>query len=133
MSALALKIPKESLERKIHGLVPAGVRRADGVGLAIPLSDRRKGVVVSLGIQHVIENARLAVSIWGSPTGEDWGERPLLSFPPKSYCGLYSAFVAASALGSVRYLRASWKISRSASTGPEPIFGFSVTADEPGL
>jgi hypothetical protein len=134
MLAPALQLPKESLERKIHALVPTGVRRADGVGPAIPLGDHRKGaIVVSLGIHHVVENTRLAVSIWGSPNGEDWGERSLLSLPPKSYCGIYTAFLDASVLRGVRYLRATWKISRCASVGPEPFFGFTVTADESGL
>ena len=131
MLAPALELSKESLERKIHALVPTGVRRTDGVGPAIPLGDSRKGaIVVSLGIHHVIENTRLAVSIWGSSNGEDWGERPLLSFPPKSYCGIYTALLDASELCGIRYLRATWKVSRSVSKGPEPFFDFTIRADE---
>ena len=130
MLAPALKLSEETLDRKIHCLVSAGVRRADGMGPTIPLGARRGAVAITLSIHHIVQNAKLAVSVWGSSNGEDWDVKPLLSFPPKSYCGIYSASLDAPALADIRYLRASWKIARFASQGPEPFFGFCVSAEE---
>jgi hypothetical protein len=111
------------------------VQRGDGIGPAIDLgAERASLLVVCAGINHVMENERLTVSIWGSSNGGDWGERPLLSFPPKSYCGIYATFLNLAAHPDIRHLRASWNMTRWTLQRDEdrrgPLFGFYVSVQE---
>src|ERR1700741_855233 len=96
MLALTL-IPRDergTLDRTTHVLLSPTLERTNGTGPTVDLGSDSVGLLVaSLGINHVIENERLAVSIWGSADGYDWGDQPLLTFPPKSYCGVYSTFL----------------------------------------
>lgn len=90
-------------------------------------------LVVSVGINHVIENERLSVSIWGSKDGEDWGDQPLIRYTPKSYCGVYATFLNLSLHPEIRYVRANWSMDRCGRGGPEPMFGFYISAQESGF
>ena len=118
-------------ERTTYRLLVPCLQRGDGTGPTIDLGrDRSNLLVISMGINHVIENERLTLSIWGSTDGNDWGDKPLASFPPKSYCGVYSTFLNLAATPQVRYLRATWKMARSRRGDQSPVFGFYVTANE---
>jgi len=85
-----------------------------------------------MGIHHVIENEKLIVSIWGSPDGNNWGDKPLVTFPPKSYCGIYATFLNLSRHPEIRYLRASWSMDRFGRGGQDPMFGFQISVQESG-
>jgi hypothetical protein len=75
-------------------LVPPSIKQNDGVGSVLELGAMYgKLLVVTLGVNHVLEQESLAISIWGSASGTEWGTKPLLSFPRKSYCGLYATFL----------------------------------------
>lgn len=106
-------------------LVPQRIERGDGAGEVIDLGeDRGKLLLITLGINHVLEKACLAASIWGSASGTEWGPRPLVSFPQKCYCGVYSTFLNLEQYPRVRYLRVEWKMSRWDKGRAEPLFGF---------
>lgn len=112
-------------------LVPQHVERSDGVGPAIdlgPLSG--KLLVVTLRISEVLEQENLAVSIWGSALGTDWGSRPLLSFPQKSYCGVYATILNLANHSTIRFLRVEWTMNRLAQRNSGPMFGFSVCLED---
>ena len=118
-------------ERTTYRLLSPCLERGTGAGPAIDLGlDRGNLFVISMGINHVIENERLTLSIWGSLDGNNWGEQPLVSFPPKSYCGVYSTFLNLAAHPHVRYLRAKWSMARGTRGDKPPLFGFYITAQE---
>ena len=118
---------------KFTYLVPECMARADGMG---PIMDLHahcgKLLVLTLGINHVIEQERLILSVWGSANGIDWGTKPLFAFPQKHYCGIYSTFLNLARYPKVRYLRAEWNMSRWGKEDPTPMFRFYVLAEESG-
>lgn len=114
-------------------LLPESIARADGAGSMIDLGPQQgKLLVLTLGITQIIEQESLEVSIWCSTDGETWGLRPLATFPPKFYCGLYSTLLNLSARPEVKYARVQWKMSRWSRAAMEPMFGFYVYAEESG-
>jgi hypothetical protein len=119
---------KGCLSTRPAKLVPPSLLSRDGTGTAIDLGNGRPELlIISMGINHVLENERLSVSIWGSADGSEWGEKPLACFPPKGYCGIYSLFLKLAEHPDVRYLRASWNMSRNEKGRGEPLFGFYVS------
>jgi hypothetical protein len=114
------------LQRTTYCLLAPCLQRTNGTGPTVDLGLDRAGLlVVSMGINHVIENERLSVSIWGSTNGDSWGDQPLVTCPPKRYCGVYATFLNLSAHPEIRYLRASWSMERGCR---EPLFGFYISA-----
>jgi hypothetical protein len=91
---------------------------------------RNNLLVVTLGINHLVQNARLIVSIWGSGNGDPRRARAMLSFPPKSYCGIYTTFLNLAQHPGVRYLQVRWNIDGRGPAGAEPFFGFYVEAND---
>jgi hypothetical protein len=112
-------------------LIPQRIERADGVGPAIDLEElRRKFLVVTLKINEVLEQEGLTVVLWGSATGSDWGGRPLLSFPQKSYCGEYATLLDLEQRPDIRFLRVEWKMNRWAHRDSGLRFGFEVSLQD---
>ena len=105
-------------------LLPETEARYDGAGPALETESGE--AVVTLGITQTLEREGLEVSIWGSTDGEDWGAKPLLTFPAKSYCGQYSIPLHLREFPGVRQLRAAWKV-RTWDRNREALFGFYVT------
>ncbi len=110
----------EIVDSKIHGGQPRSkcllsdtVLRADGIGDAVDLSDYRgKLLVVTLGINAVVERTGLTVSVWGSPDQLDWGTKALVTFRQRQYCGVYSVLLNLAHCPDVRSLRVQWSMSR---------------------
>ena len=128
---VTLRDDSAALQRTIYCLVSTCLESTDGMGPTTDLGLDHAGLlVVSLGINHVIENERLAVSIWGSADGDNWGCKPLISFAPKSYCGIYSTFLNLAPLPRFRYLRAKWNMVRWGRGDGAALFGFYVSAQE---
>ncbi len=114
-------------------LVPEEIARQNGTGPDVDLEAAQgKLFVLTLGINRVLEQGALQISVWGSKDSKDWGTRPLLMFPPKSYCGMYSQLLNLSKHPGVRYLRVEWRMSRWSKPSADPLFGFSVFAEESG-
>jgi hypothetical protein len=112
-------------------LVPQSVKTSDGVGAAIELDTLRgKLRVVTLGINQVVAQEGLEVSVWGSASGTDWGQRPLAVFPQKSYCGVYATILNLTRNPAVRFLRAKWTISPRSQRTSDLMFGFHVSLEE---
>jgi hypothetical protein len=80
----------------------------------------------------VTEYDGLLVSLWGSADKSDWGTTPLLTFPTKSYCGVYSALLNLANNTAFEYLRVYWHVRHWAKSESTPAFGFSVFAEESG-
>ena len=114
-------------------LLPESIARADGVGPDIDLgADHAKLLVLTLGINRIIEQEGLVVSVWGSPDRLNWGAKPLVSFPQKYYCGMYSVLLNLVKYPDARYLRVEWKMNRWSKGDATPMFGFYVFAEVSG-
>jgi hypothetical protein len=114
-------------------LLPENIACTDGIGPDVDLAvDRGKLLVITLRIDRVIEQEALTISIWGSSDTSNWGVGPLMSFPSKYYCGIYSRLLNLAKHPDVRYLRIEWKMSRWAKRESSPLFGFYVFAEGSG-
>ena len=72
-------------------LVPETVTRQNGASPEVELgSASGKPVLLTLGITRIIEQESLDVEVWGSADRTNWGDKPVLRFPQKFYCGTYS-------------------------------------------
>jgi hypothetical protein len=111
-------------------LVPELEIRENGNGPALELGAAAGGLLtVTLGIHRIIEQESLDLSIHGSEDGVQWMPKPLLAFPQKFYCGVYSRVLDLSNHPGVKYLRAEWKVNRWGRGEQKPLFGIYVFAE----
>lgn len=114
-------------------LLPENMCRTGGIGPMFDLgSDCGKLLVVTLAIDQVVEQGGLIISIWGSEDGTDWGMKPLVSFPEKYYCGLYSQLLNLAMRPETRYLRVQWSMRGWGKTNRLPLFSFELYLEESG-
>ncbi len=114
-------------------LFPEEVVRTDGVGPTVELGwEAGRLMVLTLGITRIIEQEGIELSIWGSEDGTYWGTKPLVSFPQKFYCGIYSILLNLASNPDVRYLRAQWKMNRWGRPDTAPMFSFYLHVEESG-
>lgn len=114
-------------------LLPDAVRRGDGVGPVVGLEDYAgKLLVLTLRITDVMERTGLSVSIWGSSDQEDWGDRPLVTFRQRQYCGVYSVLLNLAKNTDTRYVRVHWNTTKFGRAERTPLFGFEVFLEESG-
>lgn len=105
------------------------VVRQDGAGLPIDLGDARPEFLnLTLGITRIIEQESLDLSIWASADGENWGDKPVVAFPQKFYCGVYTLMVDLTRHPDAKYLRAQWKVNRWGKGEQKALFGFYLFA-----
>jgi hypothetical protein len=110
-------------------LLPETVARENGSGAEVALDDAQGGtLLLTLGVNRIVEQESLEVSVWGSPDKQRWEE--LAAFPRKSYCGKYPLVLDLTGHHEIRYLRADWKMSRwGHGKEPAPLFGFYLLAE----
>ena len=114
-------------------LLRESVRKGDGAGPVVPLDDYSgKLLVVTLGITDVVERTGLTVSVWGSKDEANWGDKPLVTFRQRQYCGVYSVLLNMATHSDVRYLRVQWGMNRWGKGERTPSFGFEVFLEESG-
>ena len=111
-------------------LLPEQTVRQNGTGPALDLGAKTGAVLsVTLGINRIIEQESLDLSIWGSSDGENWGAKPLGRFPQKFYCGVYSLMLDLSGSPEIKHIRCEWKVNRWGRGEPTPLFGIYVFAE----
>ena len=109
------------------------ITTANGAGPVCDFNDYRgKLMVITLDITRVLEQGSLVVSIWGSRDESEWSRQPLVTFSKKHYCGMYSILLNLARDPGIRYLRVNWEMARWTKGEREPMFGFSVFAEESG-
>jgi hypothetical protein len=114
-------------------LLSDSVRRMDGVGPAVELEEYRgKLLVITLGVNAVVERTGLTVSVWGSPDQLEWGAKPLITLRQRQYCGVYSALLNLAQRPEIRSLRVEWNMSRWGRGERIAQFGFQVFLEESG-
>ncbi len=112
-------------------LLPETVIREDGEGPVVSLgSAQGKLFLLTLGITRIIEQESLDVSIWGSSDQQNWGAKPLASFPQKFYCGTYQLLMDLTELPAIQHLKATFKVARWGRGDPKPLFGAYLFAQE---
>jgi hypothetical protein len=109
-------------------LLPETTARGGGTGPVIDLEPADKVLIVTLGINRIVEQESLDVSLEGSADGQSW--KTLMRFPQKFYCGTYSMLLDLSQTPDVRQLRVEYKTNRWGRGEPQPLFGFYVFAEE---
>jgi hypothetical protein len=111
-------------------LVPELEIRENGNGPVLELGEAAGGLLtITLGIHRIIEQESLDLSIHGSEDGAQWMAKPLLAFPQKFYCGVYSRVLDLRSVPNVKYLRAQWKVNRWGRGEQKPLFGIYVFAE----
>jgi|HubBroStandDraft_5_1064220.scaffolds.fasta_scaffold10899_3 hypothetical protein len=114
-------------------LLPDSVRQMDGFGPAVDLDEcRGKLLVVTLGIDAVVERTGLTVSVWGSPDENEWGATPLVTLRQRQHCGVYSALLNLAQRPDIRSLRVQWSMSCWGKGERSAEFGFQVFLEESG-
>lgn len=112
-------------------LLPETTIRAAGAGPEISLGDQAGGtLILTLGITRIIEQESLDASIWGSADGVDWGNKPLVSYPQKFYCGTYQVLLDLSEHPDIKYLRFKWQVNRWGKGDPKPLFTVYLFAQQ---
>jgi len=115
-------------------LLPESMVEGDGIGPEVDSHPSIAGrlLVLTLGITRVAEQQSIVVSIWGSANKRDWGDKPLVSFPQKSYCGTYSTLLNLNKWPNVGYLRAQWEMRNWSKKDRTPLCAFYVFAEASG-
>ncbi|MDQ6700916.1 MAG: hypothetical protein M3Z36_12120 [Acidobacteriota bacterium] len=109
-------------------LLPESEIRECGVSPELDLGEvHEESLLLTVGITHIVERESLDLSIWGSADGEDWGSTPLLTFPRKSYCGVYRMVL--DLRPGIVHLRAKWRIKRWRNSDAKPLFGVYISAE----
>lgn len=111
-------------------LLPEQIVRQNGSGPVMDVSEHAGNVLsITLGINRIIEQESLDLAVFGSTDGETWSSKPLVSFPQKFYCGVYSLLLDLSESPDVKFIRCDWKVSRWGRGEPTPLFGLYVFAE----
>lgn len=110
-------------------LLPETIAQKNGIGADIELGpDSEKQLLITLGVTRIVEQESLDVEIWGSKDGTTWGDKPILRFPQKFYCGVYSLLLDLSKKPDTKYLRVTYKLNRWGRGDSTPLFGFYIFA-----
>lgn len=106
-------------------LVPDQVVTADGTGP--PLEAPGEFLLLTLGVEEVVEQESLEVMVYGSADGSTWSAKPLLAMPQKFYRSVSRYAIALDQHPDVRWLQARWKVARWGRGSLKPRFRFYVT------
>ncbi len=112
-------------------LLPEQIVRQNGSGPVLDVSDYTGTVLsITLGINRIIEQESLDLTIVGSPDGQNWSSKPLAAFPQKFYCGVYTLLLDLGETPDVKFIRCDWKVNRWGRGEPTPLFGLYVFAEK---
>jgi hypothetical protein len=111
-------------------LLPETIVREGGKSRALEIPQGTTTLLVTLGINRIIEQESLDVHVLGSADGTNWDTKPLLRFPQKFYCGVYTMVLDLTRTPDVRFLRAEYKMNRWGRGEPQPLFGFYVFLED---
>jgi len=112
-------------------IVPETEHSSNGESEAIALEGATgKTFRLTLGITRILEQQSLDVAIAGSADGQEWEEKPLITFPQKFYCGDYGIDLDLSGRPEIAYLKATWKMGRWGRGAPKPLFDFFIFVEE---
>ena len=93
-----------------------------------PLAGRP--VLIVLRITDIIEQESLHVSVWGSPDGQEGGQKALFWFPQKFYRGVTPAALDLRQRPEIKFLQGRWEVNRWGRGYPRPYFKFSLEVQD---
>ena len=111
-------------------LVPEITVRESGKSPVIEMPVESRSMLVTLGINRIVEQESLDVFIYGSADGNTWSSKPLLRFPQKFYCGTYTLMLDLSQNPDIKMLRADYKLNRWGRGDQQPLFGLYVYLEQ---
>lgn len=107
------------------------VATCKGDGPAVDLSDATNRVfLVTLTICKIIEQESLDISIFGSADGATWGQKSVVAFPQKFYCGESPLLLDLTAHPDLKFVRLHWEVARWGRGTETPMFEFDVAMKE---
>ena len=110
-------------------LVPETTVHENGAGPVLEIRDTRDAILLTMGIERVVEQESLLVGIYGSADGITWDTAPLIEFPQKFYTGTSAVVLDTAAYPEVRFIRAQWKTTRWGRGSKTPTFQFYIFAE----
>jgi hypothetical protein len=111
-------------------LVPETTVRDSGDGHALHVGAERGFLLLTLGITRTVEKESLNISIWGSPDGVYWGDKPIFTLPRRFYCGIYQNVFDLSEHDDVKFLRAKWQVNQWGRGDRKPLFTVYLHAQQ---
>jgi hypothetical protein len=112
-------------------ILPEQVVNAKGDGAPVDVSAAQNRVLLlTLRITDIVEQESLDVSVWGSADGNAWGDKAIAVFPQKFYRGEHPLLLDLSKRPEIKFLRAHWECYRWGRGSEQPMFRFSVQAQE---
>jgi hypothetical protein len=106
-------------------LVEETIVRESGQSAVFDLTNyATQDVLLTFGITHAVERESIGVEIYGSHDGLAWPVKPLVSFTPKSYCGVYDLTLAPR---GARYMKAVWSAKRWSRDEVRPFFRIFIS------
>ena len=112
-------------------IIPEQTVDAKGSGEAVAVGDDAgQMLLLTLGITDIVEQQSLDISVFGSPDGDEWGEKELRAFPQKFYLGTSSVLLDLSQHTDVKFLKVDWAVHRWGVGSKTPMFKFYVVAEK---
>ena len=111
-------------------LIPETTIDSNGSTDSIDLGESAGNMLLlTLGILDIVEQESLDIAIWGSEDGEEWGEKPIRTFPQKFYAGTYQILCPLDASPNIRHLRVEWRVHRWGVGSTTPMFKLYLFAE----
>jgi hypothetical protein len=111
-------------------LFPEQTVTTNGEGPLLDVTDYAGSIIqLTLGITEIIEQQSLDVAIFGSVNGEEWGVKPLTTFPQKFYQGMSTILLDLSPTPDIRFLKVKYTMNRWGHWTTGPAFTFFIFAE----
>jgi len=112
-------------------IAPNTVITAKGEGNPVSLEGAvSRAFLVLLNITKIVEQESFELSVFGSPDGQAWDPKPLLTFPQKFYPGETPLLLDISGRPETKFVRAHWEVNRWGRGSEEPMFEVGVGLKE---
>ena len=86
--------------------------------------------LIILNITEIVEQESIELSVFGSPDGQTWETKPLITFPQKFYPGETPLLLDLAARPEITAIRAHWEVNRWGRGSEQPMFKIGVMMRE---
>lgn len=104
-------------------------QKGDGEATDISAAAHRV-FLITLAIAQIVEQESIDVSVFGSPDGNSWGPKALVSFPQKFYRGETPMLLDLTTEPAIKMLRAHWEVNRWGRGSEKPVFEMQAQLKE---
>ena len=110
-------------------LLPETTVHENGTGPVLDIGGSGGLILLTMGIERILEQESLVAGIYGSVDGATWSAAPLIEFPQKFYTGTSAVLLDTGKHPDVRFIRAQWKTTRWGRGSKRPEFQFYIFAE----